>query len=127
MAAARRFSRTVVAAIHESKILGVRAGIAPHRFLGVWVVVVEGRVFVRSWNDDPAGWHRVFQDEPRGAIQIAPDREIRVRASKVRSERLLAAIDRAYAEKYPTLASRKYVLGLKRPKRRRTTTELGPR
>lgn len=126
MVATRRFSRPVVAGIDASKILGVRSG-TEHRFIGVWVVVVQGRVFVRSWNDKPAGWYRAFLEEPLGAIQVPDGREIRVRARRVRGERLLDAIDRAYGEKYPTPASRKWVRGFARPRRRATTTELLPR
>ena len=60
-----------------AKILGVRAG-TEHRYTGVWVVVVEGRVFVRSWNDKPTGWYRAFQAQPLGSIQLA-GREIAIR------------------------------------------------
>src|SRR5919106_3991785 len=97
-----------------------------HRFIGIWVVVVDGRVFVRPWNDKPNGWYRVFLEDPRGAITVG-DREIRVRAKSVRRGRLIDAVDRAYGEKYRTPASRKYVRGFARPTRRRTTTELLPR
>jgi len=55
------------------------------------------------------------------------DREVRVRAVRVRSERLRDAIDRAYAAKYPTPGSRKYVRGFRTPRRRETTTEFVPR
>ncbi len=42
-------SRPIVAAIDAAKILGVRAGAATtHRFIGVWPVVIGGRVFARS-------------------------------------------------------------------------------
>lgn len=45
----RRFPRSILAAVDESKILGVRAGArSDHRFIGIWAVVVEGRVFARS-------------------------------------------------------------------------------
>lgn len=125
MKAQQRFSDDVLAALHTSKIIGLRAGAQPHRLIGVWVVVVEKRVFVRSWNNKPDGWYRAFQQEPHGAIQIA-GREIRVRARKTRGERLLDAIDRAYKEKYPTPGSRKYVEGFARARRRATTTELVP-
>ena len=54
MTAARRFSEATLEELANAKILGVRAG-AEHRYTGVWVVVVEGRVFVRSWNDKPTG------------------------------------------------------------------------
>ena len=126
MSAARGFSKPALAALDAAKILGVRAGIE-HRFTGVWVVVVKGRVFVRSWNDKPAGWYRAFLAEPLGTIQAPNGREIRVRAKKVRGERLLDAIDEAYGEKYHTPASRKWVHGFAQARRRRTTTEFVPR
>jgi hypothetical protein len=46
---ANRFPKKVVSAIREGKILGIRAGTKPHRIIGIWAVVVENRVFVRSW------------------------------------------------------------------------------
>lgn len=122
-----RFSKPVLAIINQSKILGIRAGLDAHRFLGIWVVVVDGRVFVRSWNDKPHGWFRAFFAEPRGVMQIATGREIRVKARRTRGERLLDAIDQAYREKYNTRASLKYVRGLTQPRRRATTMELVPR
>jgi len=119
----RRLSRPVLAAIHSSKILGIRAGIEGHRFTGVWAVVVDGRVYVRSWNDKPHGWYRAFLADPRGTIQVN-DREIRVRARKRRGTRLMEAIEAAYREKYNTPGSRQYVIGFRRPRRRETTIEL---
>lgn len=121
----RRFSTPVLAALDTGKILGIRAGVAPHRFLGVWMVVVDGHLFVRSWNDKPTGWHRAFACDPRGAIQIGV-RTIPIRARHVRGASLMLAIDRAYAAKYPTPGSMKYVRGLASPRRRKTTTELIP-
>ena len=97
-----------------------------HRFIGVWAVVVEGRLFVRSWTLKKNGWFRTFLNEPRGAISI-DGREIPVRAFRTRSERLKDAVDRAYAAKYDTKASQKYVRGLATKRRRDTTTELLPR
>jgi hypothetical protein len=125
MAAKRRFDADIVTAIREGKILGIRAGMGTHRIIGIWMVVVEGRLFVRSWTLQPRGWYATFATEPRGIIAIA-GREIPVRAVRTRSERLKAAVDRAYAEKYNTRASLKYVQGFKRPTRRNTTTELVP-
>jgi hypothetical protein len=121
----RRFPDEIVAAIRDGKILGIRAGTEPHRFIGIWTVVVEGRVFVRSWSLKPRGWYRTFLEEPRGAIQVA-GREIPVRAVRTRSERLKDAVDRAYLEKYNTRASLKYARDLGRAKSRATTTELVP-
>jgi hypothetical protein len=121
----RRFSKKIVAAIDDGKILGIRAGTKPHRIIGIWAVVVEGRVFVRSWSRKPRSWWRTFQEEPRGII-VVNDREIRVRPVFTRSERLKKAVDQAYAEKYNTPGSLHYVKGFKAKTRRDTTTELVP-
>ena len=107
-------------------MLGIRAGTEPHRFTGVWFVVVGGRVFVRPWNDKPGGWYRAFLREPRGTISLS-GREVPVRARKTRGERLFDAIDAAYAAKYDSKASLKWVRGFSLPRRRKTTTELLPR
>jgi len=123
--AAKRFPDDIVAAIRDGKILGIRAGTQPHRFIGIWAVVVEGRVFVRSWSLKPRSWYRTFLEEPRGAITVG-DREIPVRAVRTRSERLKDAIDRAYLEKYKTPGSIKYAQDLGGEKSRATTTELVP-
>ena len=115
--------RTVAAAIAASQILGVRAGNrSSHRFIGVWPVVVGGRVFARSWSLKPDGWYRTFLDDPRGAIQVG-SRTVRVRAVPVRSERLRDAMEDAYAAKYPTPGSRKYVRGFRTRRRRDASME----
>jgi hypothetical protein len=124
MPTARRFSAPELALLQQAKILGVRSG-AEHRYTGVWVVVVERRAFVRSWSDQPTGWYRAFRAEPRGSITLAK-REIAVRARQVRSERLRRAVTRAYAGKYDTKASAKWVRGFAEPGREATTLELVP-
>ena len=120
------FAADLVAAIDSGKILGIRAGAEPHRFIGIWAVVVDGRVFVRSWDRKTGGWYRTFLEEPTGVIQVPDGREIRVRAVRTKSERLRDAVDDAYRAKYRTPGSVKYVRGFARPTRRETTTELVP-
>lgn len=124
MPAANRFAADVVAALDRAKILGVRSG-AAHKFTGVWVVVVEGRAFARSWGVKERGWYHAFRAEPRGAIQV-DGRELPVRAAFPRSARILDEIDRAYAAKYHTPASLKWVRDLSGAKSRATTTEFVP-
>ena len=122
-----RFSRPVLSAIHEAKILGIRAGAEPHRFVAVWAVVVDGRVFVRSWNDKAQGWRRALLEYRAGTIQVPSGREVRVRARRTTGERLQKAVDLAYKEKYTTPGSLVYVRGFARGRRRLTTMELTPR
>ena len=120
-----RFSEGTLASLRDGKILGIRAGSSPHRFIGIWVVVVENRVFVRSWSIKARSWYRTLREEPRGTISVDGE-EIHVGARFPRSERLLDAISRAYLEKYHTPGSVKYARDLGGAKSRATTTELVP-
>ena len=120
-----RFSARRVAAFADAPILGVRSG-TEHRYIGVWVVVVDDRVFVRSWNDKPTGWYRAFLAEPRGSARLG-DVEIRVRGAPVRSVRIRRAVSEAYAEKYPTKGSARWVRGFAEPAREANTLEILPR
>jgi hypothetical protein len=122
--AANRFSARTLKSIDGDHYLHIRAGVE-HRFIGIWGVVVEGRVFVRSWSLKKQGWYHTFLKDPRGAIQIS-GRETPVRARRVRGERLLRLIDHAYLEKFSTRGSLKYARDLCRARSKGTTTELVP-
>src|SRR6476661_5560581 len=125
MPMADTFTGDVVEEFRKAKIMGVRSG-TEHRHTGVWVVVVDDRVFARSWNDKPTGWFRAFKTEPNGTIQVG-ERELPVRGRVVRGARLLDAITVAFGEKYNTKASRKWIEGFAEPARLATTLEFLPR
>lgn len=120
----RRFSRVFLENFAKAKILGVRAG-KEHRHTGVWVVVVEDRVFVRSWNDKPTGWFRAFATQREGSVRLNA-KEIAVHSRRTRSVRLQIAVSLAYAAKYNTKASEKWVRGFSQPERAINTLELVP-
>ena len=96
-----------------------------HRYTGVWVVVVEGRVFARSWSDKPTGWFQAFKKQPIGTVQVG-DLEIPVQGKPVRSARIRDAVTVAFGEKYPTKGSRQWVEGFAEPARVLTTLEFVP-
>jgi hypothetical protein len=121
----RSFTKRILSSLRRGKILGIRAGSQPHRFIGLWMVMVEDRLFVRSWGVKPGGWYQTFVKDARGVINV-DGKEIPIRAARTRSERLKDAVDRAYQEKYNTPGSVKYVRDLRRAKSRDTTTELVP-
>ncbi|MCM3904738.1 MAG: DUF2255 family protein [Pyrinomonadaceae bacterium] len=122
---AKRFPKNILETIRVEKILGIRAGMKPHRVIGIWAVVVEGRLFVRSWSMKPRSWYRTFLEEPSGIV-VAGGREVPVRAVNTRSERIKDAVSRPYREKYNTPGSLHFVRGFAVKKRRDTTTELVP-
>jgi hypothetical protein len=120
----KAFTASIAAAIDAIKYLYIRAG-DDHRFIPIWAVVVDSRVFVRPWNDKAGGWYRAFLKDPRGAI-VVNDKEVPVRAKSAKGKKLNDAVDQAYAAKYATRANQKYVAGFATAKRGATTMELLP-
>lgn len=118
------FAGDVVEAFNKAKIIGVRAG-TEHKYTGVWVVVVDRRVFARSWSDKPTGWFQAFRKQPSGMVQVG-DLEVPVRGKVVRSARTRDAVTAAFGEKYPTKGSRRWVEGFAEPERAVNTIEFIP-
>jgi hypothetical protein len=121
----QRFSQSVLAALRDGKIVRIKAG-TRHRFIGIWGVVVGGRLFVRSWSVKARSWYRTFLRDPRGFIEVGK-RAIPVRAVRTRSSRLKAAVDRAYLQKYGHGWELKFAKDMVGAKSRATTVELRPR
>lgn len=119
----RRFPPAILTQFDATKYLYIRADV--HRFIPIWVVVVNGRVLVRSWNDKPGGWYRAFLSHPSGAVRLEDD-EVPIRAVGLRNSRLNDAADVAFASKYTTKANLKYVQGFRESRRKATTLELVP-
>ena len=121
-----RFPEDVLTTLRKDKILGIRAGTdSSYRIIGIWVVVVEGRVFVRSWSISPRSWWRTFLEDPYGNMFVG-EKEFRIRAIQTRSERLKDLVSAAYKEKYNKPGDIQYVKDMSRKKSRDTTTELVP-
>lgn len=120
-----RFSKEILAAIDKSQIIGIKAGRGEHQFIGIWAVVVEGRVFLRSWSLKARSWWRTFQEDPYGVITV-DGAELPVRAVRTRSERLQDLINKAYLAKYKSPGSIKYARDMGRAKSQATTTEVVP-
>jgi hypothetical protein len=120
----KRFPEDILVSIQKEKILGIRAGKdSTHRIIGIWAVVVERRVFVRSWSLKPRSWWRTFQVDPYGIMTVG-ETEITVRAIQTRSEHLKDLVSAAYKAKYNTPGSVKFMEDMSRRPSRDTTTEL---
>lgn len=120
------FPKDILARIRKAKIVGIRAGRhSTHRVIGIWAVVVERRVFIRSWSMKPRSWWRTFLEDPYGSLFISNE-EFPIRAIQTRSERLMDLVSAAYKEKYDTPGSVQFVKDMSGKKSRLTTTELVP-
>jgi hypothetical protein len=118
------FPKTILESIHKEKIIGIRAGAnSAHRIIGIWAVVVEGRVFVRSYSMKPRSWWRTFLEDPHGVLTVG-EKEIPIKALQTRSEHIKDLVSDAYQEKYNRPGDIQYVKDMSKKKSRETTTEL---
>jgi hypothetical protein len=123
--ARRDLGDRLVDAIRDARQIALVAGSKPHRFTSLWAVVVDGRVFVRSWSVKPRSWYRTLLEEPQGVLKVR-EREAPFRAVRTRSVTLKRAVDRAYRTKYDHPGDLRFTRDMTGPKSRATTTELVP-
>jgi hypothetical protein len=124
MRSKNQFADEIVLLIQKEKIIGIRAGTdSNHKIIGIWAVVVEGRVFVRSYSMKPRSWWRTFLEDPQGIMTVG-EKEIPIKAVQTRSERIKDLVSDAYKEKYNRPGDIQYVKDMSRKKSRDTTTEL---
>jgi hypothetical protein len=72
---------------------------APVHRRTIWVVTVDGAVFVRSVRGEKGRWYREVSANPNAALH-AGERRIPVRAVPVTDEPTVGAVSEAYRSKY---------------------------
>ena len=72
---------------------------APTHRTTIWVVTVDGTVFVRSVRGGKGRWYREVSANPAAALHVGND-PIPVRAVPVTDDATIAAVSEAYREKY---------------------------
>jgi hypothetical protein len=83
----------------EVRIETRRGDGAPVHRTTIWVVTVDGAVFVRSVRGERGRWYREVRTNPTAALHVGDDR-IPVHAVPVSDEATIEAVNRAYQEKY---------------------------
>lgn len=65
----------------------------------IWVVVVDGGVYVRSVQGEDGRWYRRITSNPNAALHV-DDRRIPVRAALANDDETIEAVSEAYRSKY---------------------------
>jgi hypothetical protein len=85
--------------VREVRIETSRDEDAPAHRTTIWVVTMDGSVFVRSVRGGKGRWYREVSANPAAALHVGGDR-IPVRAVPVTDDATIAAVSEAYREKY---------------------------
>lgn len=83
----------------EVRIETRRDADAPEHRTIVWVVVVDGEVFVRSVRGPKGRWYRELSSNPEGALH-AGEHRYPVHAAPATDETIVEAVSGAYRSKY---------------------------
>lgn len=55
--------------INSHSLIGIKAGFDRPNFLDIWMVVVDNRIFARSWGFAEKSWYNSFLENPSGQIK----------------------------------------------------------
>jgi len=110
--------------INETQITSVRAGKNREKFTGIWMVVVDGRIFARSYNLSDRSWYTALLNDESGELkcgkEIIPVKGLRPPDVNI----ITGAINNAYEKKYLVKGyNKKWVDGLCQPERVARTME----
>ncbi|KFF10638.1 hypothetical protein IW15_20125 [Chryseobacterium soli] len=93
-------------------LIGIKAGYERQNFLEIWMVVVQDRIFARSWGLAEKSWYNSFIKNPIGEIQCG-DFQFTINGFIPHDKDELAdAINQAYLTKYNTGHNSKYAKGI---------------
>ncbi len=105
--------QTAINFIKSNNLIGIKAGQDRETFLEIWMVIVDDRIFARSWGFAERSWYNQFLKNPKGEIQCG-DEVFQIQAQVPENdENLMNKINEAYLEKYTkTEHNKKYAEGI---------------
>jgi|SRR5215471_17117777 len=123
----KKFSKSFLKCVSETQITSMRAGRDREKFTGIWMVVVDDRIFGRSYYGAGRSWYTAFLGGNEGDIkcgkEIIPVKGVKPEDIKI----ITTAINKAYEKKYLVKGyNKKWVDGLKEPERIARTMEFIP-
>lgn len=110
-----RFPKELYEYLATHTLIGVKGGKERDSFLNIWMVVVDGRVFARTWGKSERSWYTAFLETGEGQIRFG-DRVIDVKGRKPeRDPELTKAINAAYVKRFNQPENLPYAEGITKP------------
>ncbi|PTT02295.1 DUF2255 domain-containing protein [Pedobacter sp. HMWF019] len=122
-----KFKTSFLDYIKTHNLTGIKAGNTRENFLNIWMVVVQDRVFARSWGFAERSWFHSFSQGAEGAI-LAGASIVAVRGVLPEDlKELTNSINQAYLDKYDTGGDNSfYAKGIIEPEHIKFTMEFIP-
>lgn len=108
-------SQLAIDYINSHSLTGIKAGAERPTFLDIWMVVVDNRIFARSWGFAEKSWFNSFLQDPNGQLKCG-DAIIPIKAVvPTDNAEMTDKINAAYLSKYNTEDRIEYAQGIVRP------------
>ena len=112
--------------LSENTLVGIKAGNERDRFIDIWVVEVNMRIFARTWSKSENSWFTTFLRGENGKIKYG-DRAIDIVGQKKKNDpELTRLINQAYLRKYNQPENIFYAQGITKPEYEEYTLEFLP-
>lgn len=112
-----------IAYINSNNLIGIKAGFDRPNFLNIWMVVVDNRIFARSWGFAEKSWYNSFLQNPSGQIKCG-DNIFPIKAFvPVDNDLIAEKINQAYLAKYNSGHNIEYAKGIVRKEHINKTME----
>lgn len=98
--------------IREKNLIGIKAGLQRPHFLNIWMVVVENRIFARSWGLAEKSWYNTFLENSEGQIECGNTIYYIKALIPDDLDQITDEINKAYLEKYNSGVNSKYAIGI---------------
>lgn len=109
--------------INTNNLIGIKAGFERQTFTDIWMVVVDDRIFARSWGFAEKSWYNSFLQDSQGELKCG-DEVFAIKGLVPADKNELAeAINNAYLTKYNTGKNIEYSKGIIREKHVEKTME----
>lgn len=104
--------KSVLDFIHTNNLIGIKAGPDRQSFLDIWMVVVDERIFARSWGFAERSWYNSFLQNPDGQLKCG-EKVVAIKASiPADKEMITEKINLAYLTKYNSGQNIEYAKGI---------------
>lgn len=98
--------------IKENNLIGIKAGTQRPSFLEIWMVVVENRIFARSWGLAEKSWYNTFLENSEGQIECGSTIYNIKAWIPDDINQITDEINKAYLKKYNFGDNSKYAIGI---------------
>lgn len=117
------FPKDLYQYLRANTLTGIRGGPDREKFLDIWMVEVDGRIFARSWGKSARSWFTAIRDTGSGQIKYG-DQVIEITGQVVPADSpLTEKINQAYLEKYTQPENVPYAKGISQPEYAEYTME----